>query len=379
MSASRRRKRLANVDSLPIDRIDLDRLAEVVARMERGDQVPIDPAWLEGAPPLSAEQRGRLKNAFARNRELQPPLACMAPTDPPCDQPPIGSHSMQRGGSLSVLAEESQVMVLRYAQSFAEPAGTYIKPTPIRSASTFPGLCKVHDRLLFAPIDRHSLRNPTEEQLFLLAYRSVLRDFYVAREMAKRRQADLEAMLEEPTGGVPEMFVWSLLRIELVIPRLARLVDDFIRWHREGLQAGLRTIVGRNLPELPFATSNYIEPRYDEVGQAMDRSADPPPFVVLNVIPARDGSTVALSFLEQHRPALQSFLAPLKTSSSSQDFIDRVWRITLRYCDNVAIRPSAWRAIPERRQKRILKFAEDSRDPTFVRMLPRNISLIADE
>ena len=286
---------------------------------------------------------------------------------------------MQRGGPLSVLAESHHVMVLRYAQSIVDRADTYMDLTPIRNASTFPGLCGVHDTTLFEPIDRHTLREPTDEQLFLLAFRCLLRDFHIARKMARHRQADLKAKLDVPAGaGVLEMFVASLLRIELVIPRLALIVDQFVKWHREGVYTDLRTIVRTNLPELPFAASNYIEPRHDEEGNQIERSGDPHPFIILNVVPAHEGSTVAISFLEQHWQALESFLAPLRVSSRCQEFVDRVWRITLRYCNNVAVAPAIWRAIPERRQKRILRFAQDTREVSFVRMLPGNISLIAD-
>jgi hypothetical protein len=98
------------------DRVDVDRLADVITRMERGDEIPLNPAWLGEIPPLSDAQRGQLKGAFARARLLQPPLSCMAPTDPPCERPPIESHSMQRGGPLSLLAEDHMVLVLRYSQ-----------------------------------------------------------------------------------------------------------------------------------------------------------------------------------------------------------------------------------------------------------------------
>jgi hypothetical protein len=127
------------------ERIDVDRLADVMARMERGDRTPIDPAWLKELSPLSDAERGRLKGAFARNRQLQPPLTCMAPTLPPCEKPPIDSHSMQRGGPLSVLAENHRVLVLRYSQSIVDRADTYMELTPITSATVFPGLCETHD------------------------------------------------------------------------------------------------------------------------------------------------------------------------------------------------------------------------------------------
>ena len=256
--------------------------------MERGDPVPFDPSWLDGLPPLSQSQRGQLKKAYAGALRLQPALACMAPTDPPCSEPPIPSHSIQHHGPLSVLAEKNDVMVLRYSQSIVERTSTYMAREPIKLASTFPGFCTVHDNSLFEPIDQHSLREPTSEQLFLLALRSVFRDLYTARSMARQRQANLETMLDGPARpGVLEMFVASLLRIEMVLPRLTGIAGAFARWHRDGFHEGLCTIVGKHLPVLPFAVGNYIEPRHDAEGQRIDRSAEPPPFIVLNVVPER--------------------------------------------------------------------------------------------
>ena len=129
---------------------------------------------------------------------------------------------------------------------------------------------------------------------------------------------------------------------------------------------------------LPFAVSCYIEPRYDEDGRPINYSGALPPFVVLNVVPANDGSTVALSFLEEHRHALGSLLAPLKACAQWRDFANRIWQIALRYCDNLVVAPAAWRPTSEERRRQILKFADDTRDGMFLPMVPRTISLYED-
>ena len=48
-------------------------------------------------------------------------------------------------------------------------------------------------------------------------------------------------------NGSLEMFVASLLRIEVVIPQLSHLVNEFSRWHHEGAH-GLPTIIGKICP-----------------------------------------------------------------------------------------------------------------------------------
>lgn len=362
-----------------MESIDIDRLKEIMERLQRGDRFPINPEWLKGSAPLSDSERGQIKGIFARNRQLQPHLTCMAPVFPRCEKPPIDSHSMQRGGPLSMLAEKHHVFVLRFAQSIVEQDSTYMQLTPIKRATVFPGLCATHDASLFEPIDRHSLREPTSKQIFLLAFRAVLRSLYIARQMARERRANLEAMLDQPPGlGVLEMFVASLLRSELTLPQLEDVAESFSHWHREGMHAELPVIVGKYLPTLPFAVSCYIEPIHDEEGQPIEYSGDVRPFIVLNVVPALEGSTVTISFLEEHRQALNSLLAPLKACRQSRDFADRIWQIALRYSDNIVVAPAAWHALSEADRQRIIKFADDTRDGKFVSMSPWFISLLGD-
>jgi hypothetical protein len=75
--------------------------------------------------------------------------------------------------------------------------------------------------------------------------------------------------------------------------------------------------------------------------------------------------------------AMAGYLAGTEYARPCQgnDFADRIWRISLRYGDNVVVAPAAWPDISERRRLRILKFAEDTRGGDFVSMLPAKISL----
>ncbi|MFT7036987.1 MAG: hypothetical protein ACJA2S_005529 [Cyclobacteriaceae bacterium] len=49
-------------------------------------------------------------------------------------------------------------------------------------ASTFLGLCEEHDRELFEPIDKSQLNANNNQQLFLSAYRSLLKEYHVTFE-----------------------------------------------------------------------------------------------------------------------------------------------------------------------------------------------------
>lgn len=92
----------------------------------------------------------------------------------------ISAHSIQRGGQLSLIAEGGHVYRLRADLSTLKQSGGVPRPKKVglNKASTFPGFCKHHDNVLFAPIDTRPL-GPSRHQAALYAYRSVCREYFV--------------------------------------------------------------------------------------------------------------------------------------------------------------------------------------------------------
>jgi hypothetical protein len=89
-----------------------------------------------------------------------------------CSSASIASHTVQRGGGLSAIAEQGHVLTtfvdyrdLRRHHGTPEP-----RRIGIKEASTFPGFCNTHDSALFSPIEQATL-TIDPETAFLFLYR----------------------------------------------------------------------------------------------------------------------------------------------------------------------------------------------------------------
>ena len=98
--------------------IELRVVAEIIRRIEAGG--PLRREWLR-APDLSDEEKRRLRGAFIELRTAMPRVCCTAPVKPPCAKEPISSHSIGRGGPLTLLGTTGHVRLLSYGQIIGEP------------------------------------------------------------------------------------------------------------------------------------------------------------------------------------------------------------------------------------------------------------------
>ena len=71
-------------------------------------------------------------------------------------------------------------------------------------AITFTGSCSEHDRRIFEPIDKSPINVQDDEHLFLLAYRSVLRELYAVATGAVKNQLGYRA--KSGLGPYPEKY-----------------------------------------------------------------------------------------------------------------------------------------------------------------------------
>lgn len=129
------------------------------------------------------------------------PTGCLCPS---CTRKAIRSHSLQRNGWLSAIAEKGHVVgVCRqiaanlYQASPASPPPPRIDRIGLVEASTFWGYCNQHDTELFECIERHPLQKGNVEQLFALHLRALSYE-----RVAKRNQLELFRNLPEMAGEV---------------------------------------------------------------------------------------------------------------------------------------------------------------------------------
>ena len=229
----------------------------------------------------------------------------------------------------------------------------------VREASTFPGLCSRHDATLFQPIDQ-SLEQPTPEQLFLLSYRSVLREQYIGRWSEKMLSKTLSLAIKArmPRSYIVFMLAhlhrahWSNRRMDAVAVFYAKLHEQKI------FEGGVIPLTGKNIRPLPFAVSAFFEPVFNPDGSRIPPGIGPDvgPFLTLNVVPHAEKSIAVIMYPLQFREVLQDFLQQFRPPINERVFVGRVWENALRYCENIVVAPEYWEAVPETIREEIVRF-----------------------
>jgi hypothetical protein len=214
------------------------------------------------------------------------------------------------------------------------------KSVGINKATVFTGLCGDHDLRLFAAIDRHPINLSSAEQLFLFAYRAVLRETHVSNESA----AKLLAVYQEkcrlgladpnaPTGSAMFAISRGIRAYETWLYKEAfdevLIAKDFDEFTYDCLD------MGRTRPCIAVSSLFSL----DEVAVGDDVAR-----VALTVLPEGGRSYALLAYRRQDCLPAREWLRPLLTGSveSQRYFLSR---LILERCDNVAVSPmefSTW-------------------------------------
>jgi len=134
-----------------------------------------DRATQKASPPGKAQKE--LFEALGQGICLHPQAK-----DSECIHNPIGSHTIQRKGGISAIAEQGHVISSKrgYEQMIKNDGRIVPSKIGVRAASTFMGFCANHDNSLFKPIEDRKFELNTEAA-FLLAYRTVGYEYLMKR------------------------------------------------------------------------------------------------------------------------------------------------------------------------------------------------------
>jgi hypothetical protein len=144
-----------------------------------------------GGPDRESLIRKALYKAWASRYEL-----CLYPSTPRCANKASAAHSIQNNGTLSELSYRGHVYMIETRPMIGErPDLPDFEKRGRNEATTFKGLCNPHDSGLFRPIDNNPLNLNDSEHVFLLTYRSVLKEAH-ASEHSRRATESVYADLK---------------------------------------------------------------------------------------------------------------------------------------------------------------------------------------
>lgn len=363
--------------------LDLDTVLALFRRVQSG--APTDPrARLLEDVARSGKMRseGEMNAAKAALFEAwrsEPPRRCLAPAKPPCGKPPIASHSVQRGVALATIADSSQHVIAFPARlTLDEPKAT-AKKLGINKASTFVALCGDHDTSIFRPIDTGALSHPTEEQLFLFSYRSMLKELHVVERKYElhKRQARYIASDKGTSKEAQTVAIMTAYTSYLHYHKMEGIKHVYDRALLTKRYTAPFRYFYRRLTTSAFAVGGFFAPAQDFGGSPIPQLGPdyPPPFMTLEVAPDSTGSLVSIGVPLGFETQLKPLVDRLESTTSEDLFLDLVWLLALRCCENIFIAPRAWSVLSIRKKQRIERFFNVTTLGRWAPMTPLAVSL----
>lgn len=260
---------------------------------------------------------------------------CLEPTMQ-CQNAAINAHSIQNSRVLDLLAEDGHVV--SFAHRVDAETGPYIEFGSIgrNKASTFAGLCAEHDRRIFAPIDTQEIEQGNPEQLFLLAYRAVVRELHATMEGAVKVQTGYLKRVElglSPSNQPSKMGMFAVQRMIVSYETFqykAEYDKALLTRSFDLIQHDILTL--ENQPPTVAASALFS---LDNL-----RVQDDVVRVVLNILPQKNDTTVVIfSYLRRDAASARSALSRIFNATGHFQKYG-LSRTLLNYCDNFVIAPA---------------------------------------
>ncbi len=263
-----------------------------------------------------------------------------------CENKSIKSHSIQNARVLDLLVDKGHV--IGFTRKTDIKVGPVVEFGKIgrNDASTFTGLCAMHDRDLFAPIDLKELDPSDKEQLFLLSYRAVLRGLHQTMEAAAKIQSMYLKRVELGLSAKDQPSPEGMLAVErMMVSYLTFLYkskyDEAFVSKSYDLLCHDTIIMNGQRPTIASSTLFSMDniKTNDDIARA-----------VVNILPIRTDVTVAIfSYIREESQLCKGYLdKALKSYSSHQKY--EISKILLNHCENIVIAPSYFYEWSERKK-----------------------------
>jgi hypothetical protein len=258
---------------------------------------------------------------------------------------PIGSHSISRSW-LEQISEKGHVNSLEIKVDRAphEAVRIVVNFVGVNKASVFPGFCEEHDGKLFAPIERQQFTG-TDEQLHLLAYRSICREACVKHQVVgfQLEQGMVEAA---PTPHGIQTMNEVYRTIELLA--LKQEFEETIKMNDFTLLEHCVIKFGK-VP--PMLVSTIFIPLVTATGRRLEVRQQER--IILNVLPTSNGGFAILSWMKS-APKNGSLFAKSLHGLTSARLTDTLLKLIVEVSDNFFFAPTWWCKL-DANQNRIMK------------------------
>ena len=270
----------------------------------------------------------------------------------------IKSHSIQKKRSLQLIAENGQVLGFSKKYNIDEYSGPiFISKIGINEASTFHGFCKIHDNKLFHPIDDFAFI-PTDEQVYLLTYRTYIKEFY--NKIASVASYSVKNEFLDKVNNYSQNF--------------RNNVDLYYLGTELGKQDGFHfaSIMFNHIKKKDYSGIKYIMLEIDSIPEVMLSGIVTPEFdyeknriqnlsqesyqknFALNVFSDGSKGIILLSWLDKF--GVESFISSL---FSQNDYINKIIEIGFAFLENIYFNETWYNSLSVLKKARIEKMVHN--------------------
>lgn len=302
--------------------------------LDRDKQIPIDRAELE----RHGKQREKKCSAF----DLQDGL---------CSGSIIQAHTISKSGSLKTISESGHVMGTKpsLAQLIKNNGKLTLSKVGINQASTFSGFCSYHDKELFSPLEDAPIIL-SDEQLFLLAYRSLSRELYAKQETTKTaellRQSDRGQAIADQVSiqGTANAYGFG---IDLALKELNNIkaqMDDMLA-NKKFSSMNHCIIELASSPKVLVSSST--QPEFDFNGNRLQDFGNPHQMmshIIFNCISYDERGCFVFSWLNDSDDICSRFIDSL-INIGDQDISNALVRLCYSFAENTWASPIWWESL----------------------------------
>jgi hypothetical protein len=269
-----------------------------------------------------------------------------------CASRAIAAHSVQNNGILDRLAEDGHVISPRIQVAFSsEPPNYAFERIGRNKATTFTGLCSAHDTELFKPIDTSPVDIRSAEHLFLLAYRSVLKESHATRKSVVDTQGLYKLGAKHGLYSLDGPSEPGMLAVEQMIN--AYLVEETKR-HFDAAYLSKRWSALRH-SVLSLKTQPCLAVSSMLSTDILSTHVDGPAYVALNVFPHDDHTVAVFSCLAQDSGLMAERFSALFAASGQYQLYE-LSKLILRRCENLVIAPRHYESFSSRQRQAIEEY-----------------------
>lgn len=277
---------------------------------------------------------------------------CLWPFDD-CPRAPSQAHSIQNARVLDLLHRDNHVVMPRQKILLETGPQIAFQSVSRHKASTFTGLCNAHDSDLFRLIDTETVDTGNPEQLFLIAYRSVIKEYHATLASAQSIQGFLvdaaKAGTIDPKEQSPAMV--------LATGRIVDSYETYLYWTKlndilADADYGRLNHTVISLPSTrPCLAVSAVFPL-----EIHRKKTEAPPSLILNVHPEADGThTAILSHLPEHGEWAATIL-PRIDQASGHHLLYEISKLILERAENFVLSPAVYSGFSDSKRQTLLTY-----------------------